>query len=663
MTRSKYLKGPAGGSYPGRLVSVVVATTTPPNVPPTRTGTPRVFRSAHVCYTDRRHGRYSPAKAVTFGTPGEFWRWYESRGRGRSKVYTFSPVASDALVLLHGFDRFTRLGSRWVGKNPGGNVWTPGRGPVAGFAFKACILAGKPDIVEYVHDSGTYLWLSGHNYFRESEGHVARATGYEWRTRGDADDGPIFNATDPGDRAAMWLHAVVALAEWWGPLKAGGFPSTAPAGAWQFLRSRLPPKTLLPHIDPDALRLERLCCHGGRATTWFFGDIRPRGRHSPPPKIGPPPSGWPVMKGPIKLYDIRMTYPALLRDRDFPVKLSHYTSRMTVAELRDWTVNYHVLASVTLNTERPEYPYRRRGRVMYPVGRFTAHLSTPEIKLALDEGAIESVHCAAVYYKGRPYERAARELIDMRSAAEAGTRPGWAAFVKLVSNSMTGKLAPRKYQFEPAPGVTLAEKWGKELVLDADTGRCRCFVSRAGLVWERVEAEGGRGTTTAGYAVLQAYCRVRMRQLRERLPPRSVVSQGTDGIWVTSAAVGALDRIAESEGTEAGSLRPERSVSNARFLDSRHYWTDGVWTVAGLASPSFGAGTLSYVDHVRQNPVISSPPSAPVHVYEVERAAVLNCRPIDLIVGEDGWGQPVRLPAVPGQTAAPPDRPDDQIPW
>jgi hypothetical protein len=652
------MKGSDQGSLPGRFV-VVVTQAGPADDQSRTAGALRTrFRSAHLAVCHRSGSGYSRPVSLAFGSPSALWDWLESPALSRRKTYVVCPCASDSLTLLRYWDRLETAGCKWDACTCGKLPCECPKPPPGTYIIRKMILRGMPDIIDYSRDGKSFRWLSAMNYYRDTEDKVARATGYKWRDESDANESGTWISDDPGERARMWLHAMTSLALWWRDCKAGRFPPTMASMGYAFLRSRIVPKSISSHRNPDVLSLERKACHGGRSTAWFTGDIRPNGRHTPPESLPYPSSGGAVLAGPIHHVDIRSMYPTLMRDNDFPAKFSHAESNIPVARLNELIKCYHVIARVALETEIAEYPYRTGERVVFPRGRFTSHLATPEIALALSDGVIRRVHEVACYYRGRPFTVAASAMLEMRAAAERAGNLAWAKFCKGISNAVTGKLAQRKGDWSPAPDVTAQFNWGEWRDVDRTSGTVLRYRALAGLSSLYTSEERGTGTHTAAYAVLTAYGRARMRYIRSLLPIRSVLSQDTDGMWITSAALDCLTRAHGLLGESPGLLRLTQSVTSARFWDSKHYYAGCGWTLAGLSSPVFVPGSSVYSDCSVVNPVRVAPLGPPSEIIEVKRQGLLECIRGDGITGEDGWMTPYRLPL--GAPQRPDDPPDPQ---
>lgn len=519
------------------------------------------------------------------------------------------------------------------------------------------VMRGKPDIIEYGRHDHSYLWLSGRQYLDMAPTALRAMLGLPRPAHVSPDTDESDDEWTGRDLARLWLVAMTRLAEWWVPLRAGPWPRTVPAAAAAFLSSRVERKTLCTHKCPTAARLERDACHGGRASVWYYGHVCPRGRGDRTRDLPFPKSPYPPLRGPAVRLDVRSMYPSILRDGEFPVSKLFIRENIDVEELRVLLTHYSCVARVTVSAPHAWYPHRSSGRVLFPTGEFTTTLASPELLRAVSDGSVRFVHEVATYVRGRPYLRAASELIDMRDAAPGGRDGPFGTFVKLLANSMTGRLAMRGGQWVPRKDVYPREQWGEWLDGNTTDKTVTRFRARAGLVWELVRDPSGPGTLTAGYAHVTSYGRLMMRGIIERLPPRTVLQMDTDGLWVLRDRAGEALAGLIGGSALAGSLSVKESVKCLRFWTAKHYNADGRWVSAGLHDPSFSYRSASFSDSYQTNPVHTCPTVAPTTVTTHERSGHLDLMPADCIVGPDGWATPFRLPAVVGQK---PDLPFDQ---
>jgi hypothetical protein len=419
------------------------------------------------------------------------------------------------------------------------------------------------------------------------------------------------------------------------------FAPTVGALAMGMLRSYAPPRILCTHSDPDVHRLERSAAYGGRASVWYVGNIGMGLDFADVRFDADGERHVAEIEGPVSHLDCRSMYPTLLREKTYPVKLLYYREGVSPKEAVESARHYGIIASVSMIARVPEYPFRHGERIVYPVGQITTSLTGPELLRAAADSEILKVHRMAVYRLDRPFVQWGAKLLELRRDARREGREQNEAFAKLLANSLAGKLAQKRGKWERATAEDMPGQWGEHYSIDMDTGVTRRTRYLSGFAWKWTNDESGAGPHTAAFAYLCAYGRLAMRGIRESLPPKSVVSQDTDGIWVLNTEGIALDSVAGLVGQMPGQLYLKGSADNARFFGPRHYWVDGKWTLAGFHSPSDPDTALRVIDVVSTTLWGGRDRRAPDSVRTVTRTSQLRYDQSAGEVGPDGWLIPV----------------------
>lgn len=644
-----YVKGSARGTRPGRIVSVVVESQPVESGSRPSTRVDKTFKRIFASWVYRKNNAWSIPCSAVFGTAYSFWDHLERASQSKSRCIVVAPVASDALTLAQFWDRLERVGAVWKGGPEPVGLSRPHSGQGEPYSIRKLICRGKPDIIEYSRSGASWLWVSGCQYLDLTPDELAKAIGYTRDVPPDPGAGEGIGAWTDRELSRLWLAAIMRLADWWAPLNAGPFPKSVPAAAAAFMRSRITKKGLCTHTNQTAGALERLACHGGRASVWDYRHYCPLASGNTADELPYPPSPYGAGRGPLYHLDYSSMYPHILSDMQFPTKLTGVSDDVPIEDLRELCEHFCVIAHVSIESDRAEYPHRWQGRAVHPVGRYSTTLSTPEILQALQERSITAAHCVSTYALGRPYQRAADELMRMREAEKRSGNQGWELFTKLLSNSLTGRLAMRSGQWVPRPDVAAERRWGEWIVAMPDGTAPERYRSMAGLVWQMVRDDSGPGTLTAGYAHITSYGRVMMRKLREACPPHSVIQQDTDGVWVTAGAVAALRESGYTNGLSTSTLVQKATGRFVRFWTPKHYHVDGQWTAAGLHCPEFAYQSSKFTDTTSRNGCHTSPDSPPRTITEVTRVGSLELVAVDCTIGPDGYATPLVFPFVPGQ--------------
>ena len=653
-TSGVYLRAPGRPPAPGALVSVSVARWQDRELTGGGQTTTARFYAARVAASRIVRGHWSETIERDFDRPDQFWRWLNAWAECGRKTYVVSPLASDALTYLGFWELVDAFGAQWS-KNLQSNS-APIMLPVSDtpYTFRRLVLKGAPDIIDYTSRGRSYCWLSVKNYFQHDY--------KEAPTPHAGIDGAIGAALETTEveqrdrhaaEAVTWLVSFQKLADWWREIDGGPWAATAGALSERFMRSRMALKAVATHRNPAVQRLERLAAHRGRTSCSFAGSaVAPDA--TPDDAQAVPTGPFPVIPSEIIHIDVRSMYPYLLTATDLPVRLRTHMANPQVETVKQLCDAFVCTAAVRMNTKNAEYPCRTKDGVIYPTGKFTSYLSGADLKRALADGDVSHIYECAVYQSGRPFARAAEELMELRKRPREDGNEGWELFVKLLANSMTGKLAQRRSRWVERPNHPPEMRWGTWSDISLRDGTRRQFRALAALVWEQVTEESGTGLLTACYGHLTAACSSFMRRVREALPPRCVLSQDTDGVWCTPDAEVALRSQGFQFGDEPGCLRITKRSRYSRFWGAKHYFAARHWTLSGLGSPVRVSDGLTFLDQTSVNPVRGSPLAPPTLTVDSLRSITLNALVSDGTVGADGWVSP-RAVGVPIVTPPPAD--------
>lgn len=675
MSKGTWVKPAARVYAPLRWVSVAVTPRTVGRAAGAG-GAFDVFGSGAAVAATWRAGRWRYADPFASSDPAALMRYVEDQAADRKGTWVVSPDATAALTMLGAWVEWDRRKATWAGgqKPPGrspaatsprpgvsGRTTPPDAAPnrpestaTDPVIVHTLVARGNPTIVRYTTGGRTLTWVSASQYTAATCADTAARLGIPPPGEADRDAAGFL----PDDlsiwTANVWLRHMCELSDWWRAVGGGPWSATAGGLGLSFVRKRIQPKTILSHTDDCARGLEERGLYGGRASVWC---VAPVGRGNlPPASLGPSATvrQYPRVPGPVELWDVRSMYPTILEREPFPVRyvgiLDAPTPTMLAAAARD----YLILADVILDTPVGEYPYRDGERLSFPAGRYRTVLPGPELAAALAAGHVKETIRAVTYRPGRPFTAAAGELVRLRREAEAANDPARAGFVKMLSNAWSGKMAQRKYDWQRAPKVAPLKEWGEWIELDADGVTVRRFRAAAGLVWERIPHKHGGRPLGAVYAFLTSYARDIMRSVRAMLPPRSVVSQDTDGVWVCGDGRAAFSEVARTLSLRGYTITRKLEQPSGRWLGPRHYWTPAGWVLSGFHRPGHGTRSGTWSDTYSRIAPLGTSSRPPIGVETLTRDNLTLTLDVDGAVGPDGWVSPlvIRPPRTPSPSGA-----------
>lgn len=596
-----------------------------------------VFDNAAMTHCVWRRGKWSECETGVANTPEDVREWMERRASKGRINWVVSGNAANTLTLLRWWQYAEAEGFVYVGRKHGRPDLPSGHETVKTVFADTVVVGRGTTVIGYTQSGIRWRWINGSQYVDPGKLTAVHSSPVD-PARGAGDTGGDFGRDRSVERSSRrWSDWFRRLCIFWRNRARSPFGATVGALAVGMLRSHISPRALCTHSDTDVHTLERSAAFGGRASVWFVGSVLHSSDRAPPPAKSGAERQSATIIGPIAHIDVRSMYPSLLRDRVYPVKLLSYSENVKVSDPTELAKDLCVIAEVEIITRVPEYPRRVGERVLYPVGRFVTTLTGPELLRLKDDGEIVSCARMAVYKNGRPFEDAARSMLEMRREADSVGNSADAMFAKLLANSLGGKLAQRSGGWTRWADMDTPGEWGEQWLYDNRKGIRTRLKYLCGLCWKWDNDQTGKGPYTFAFAYLAAYGRLMMRDVRTALPERSVLSQDTDGLWVTEAALEALACANEPQSDDAGTLRLTERSQRARFWGPRHYRVDSGYTLAGFSAPVVSDDETTVKDKYDQSLTVRGMIGPPGETISQARTSQLTLHDVGGYVGSDGW--------------------------
>jgi hypothetical protein len=227
----------------------------------------------------------------------------------------------------------------------------------------------------------------------------------------------------------------------------GSIPYTLPGIAFSAYIHRFMKRQINIHIKEKVLKLERKSYFGGRCECFFIGK----------------PS-----KGKYYKVDINAMYSYVMRSNDYPVKYLKAGTNVSTAAIVKTSPLYCFIAECEVLTNKPVYPYRSNGKLIFPIGRFITTLTTPSLLFGIKHGHIKKVLKLACYKKANLFKRFVDYFYNKRIEFRGSNNPAFAYMCKLILNSLYGKFGQRTSKIVYT-GVNNQAKDIRRLIIDAKT--------------------------------------------------------------------------------------------------------------------------------------------------------------------------------------------------
>lgn len=639
---SHYVKATGRTCGPVKLV-VCVASVGTRQENEEESGNHEYARSVLCTVATRTGTKWGGAESPFYLSAVEFWNWIDSHCSPKRNLYCIAPIASDFLTLTGFWEECDRGRYYFTERLPRKVRASYKRLKAKRQWHGRLVLRGNPDIVSCRSRSGAITFVSASNFTDSSIADIAEGLIHGCEDIPDSYGAIEWTASDPYYQCQYLTKYFRCLISEWIAEDNGVWKDTASQLAVSLWKRKYYTQRICRHEHPDAIQLETDALHGGRATCWYYGDVGSRlmldDRSQPPPKA----SLYPTLATQAHRLDVRSMYPAILANQQFPIRLLSVLRDCDPDSIVGLGWHWGVIAGVKLKTEVAEFPKKLDNGVIYPVGEFDTVLAGPELKLASDMGAIKRVYHVARYELGRPFKAFAEHMLEQRGKYHDSGNKVMEAFVKRMANSFGGKFAQKSNRWVARPDMLPERRWGEWPEINLSKRTYKYFKAIAGLAFEMVPGRPGASLLAAVFAYLTSYGRIQMMNYRQAIGREHVLSQDTDGLWLTDCGYERAQKLFDVVNASFGELQYKDSHTFVRWLDAQHYYCDGLWTWAGYKD-GFTPHSDGFADvKVTVNPIRYKCSEAPKTVTTVTRSMPLSFHPHCGGIGKDGWLIPHRL--------------------
>lgn len=519
------------------------------------------LRLGYAQFTRTRRGEYlRPQSEHVITNLKEFWRYVESCCPERSRLYLVSHNLHFDLPVLHAF---TEL-------------------PALGWELTQFYTKGMVSIYKWRKGTRHLVALDNGNYFA---GKLEK-----WGTKIGFPKLEIdFDAASDEKLLTYCKRDVEIMVKLWrlwleflDAHDCGSFRMTTSSTAFNTYRHRFMSADIYIHDQPRAIDLEREGYSGGRVECWYQGELNHR-----------------------RFYyiDFNSMYGSVMHDYEYPCALWRVSAGASLATLDRLLNKYCVVARVDLNTTEPHFVAKinrktgeilkpgdanrtgekihHNARTVYPIGKFRTTLTTPELRLALDNDWIGKVYQLAYYERAPLFRDYVEYFYALRLQYQNAGQDGFAAICKLLINGLYGKFGQRGIHSEII-GTSEPNQISIEYCFDMDTGVTYDIISLAGNVFKFWQEGESYHSFPAIAAHVTAQTRLKLYRFYQMIPKGHCFYCDTDSLIVDD--IGLLHLQAYLHPTELGKLKIEQTSDWLRIHAPKDYEMQGRSKTKGVKS-------------------------------------------------------------------------------
>ena len=463
------------------------------------------------CYwRHRRDGDRDRIEWLRFEDSTTFWDWTLAKTTVKTKTYLIAHNLAFDLMVVRGFEELANRGWMTV------FIYESGHTRIIKFGyptkeFRRFLTEGR-EIEDFRGRrwQKTILAIDNSNLFAGKLARWGETLGLEklkMPARGDSKEAwDRYCQRDVEIMLRLWQRWFAFLREH----DLGSWRPTIASQAFAAYRHRFMNHRIWLHDCQEAISLERESYYGGRSEAFFVGEVK---------------------ANPVYKLDVNSMYPFVMREHEYPVCLKGFSNTGSIELLIKLLTKYAVIAKVTIECDEPVFPWHKGNRNIYPTGRFTTTLCTPELKYAIDKGFVVKVEQIA-WYRTRPiFVEFVEYFYSMKvKYGQEGDKLN-RNLIKLVMNSLYGKFGQRGFvdQFvrECEP-----DRYEVEHVVSSN-GKNRYTIYRVGGSVIRSERKGeGHNSFVAIASHVTAYARMYLWQLIQTAGREHVFYCDTDSLFV-----------------------------------------------------------------------------------------------------------------------------------
>jgi len=338
----------------------------------------------------------------------------------------------------------------------------------------------------------------------------------------------------------------------------GSFKYTVASQSFESFRHRFQNRWIQIHADQPVLDLEREAYRGGRTECFFVG--------RPPAET-------------VYKLDVNSMYPYVMHKYAYPYEMAGYRSMPTREYVWRHMHHHAVVAAVDLVVTEPIFPFREKGRNVYPVGHLNIVLTTNELRLAFDRGWVREIDAVAWYHQARLFTDFMAFFYPMKVAATEKGDPVQRLFSKLLLNTSYGKWG-QKGRTDSIIGRCGLDEMSVEQGHDLKEDKDYTITHLHGLVYETYEEDESFNSFPAIAAHVTANARLYLWELIQTAGRENVYYCDTDSVFTNSKGKDRLAHLVDSR--RLGYLKVEGESKDVLLHGLKDYEWSGKATIKGI---------------------------------------------------------------------------------
>jgi hypothetical protein len=464
-----------------------------------------------------------------------------------------------------------------------------------GFEIDFIVFDDPPNYLSLKYKDMRVCFIDTFNYFKGSVKDLGKSVGI------DKQDMPLTDKITPKfieycrTDVEIISEAIKAMSLWLKDNDLGSFSVSIASISLNTFRRRFMTHDIYIHDRQSVLDRERASYFGGIVRNFYIGKVK---------------------ETPIYKLDVNSLYPSVMLE-EYPTKHLRSFVGLSQSDMVKLSVDYAILADVTVNAKRLPYPKLVNGKLCEVLGRFRCCLCGPELLRAIELQEIEICHSFDIYDKAPIFKSYIDYFYNYRLECKARGDEAGQIFAKFLMNSLYGKFGQKATEWVPfceenihyfywdygleypPPGKKVKPLSGMETgtyVWYPEGMPIHCTVrSLNGHAEIKVKRGEHHSSSPIIASYVTAYGRERLRGLIAIAEERNVYYCDTDSLFVNQLGYELLSASGEIDPKKLGKLKLEKTIAKARFERPKDYVLDGNITKKGMKNKAVMLKDGSYI--------------------------------------------------------------------
>jgi len=262
-----------------------------------------------------------------------------------------------------------------------------------------------------------------------------------------------------------------------------------------------------------------------------------------------------------------------------PAELKEYMRNVSLTDAEAFIEQFCAVARVRLSSPIPAYAKRFDGKLIYPIGEFTAYLTTPGLQYALDNGHVVSIDELALYRQEDLFTEYVDHFYDLRRKYKSAGNEVYSYMIKIFMNSLYGKFG-QSQPIEDREYIDAPDQYYRMDIVDTVTGEVEIQTLLMNTLITSRGKKNGSNSLVSIPAHITEYGRLMLWDIIDSVGYGNVLYCDTDSVKMERKWIDRVQHPISNE--DLGALKVEEEFNRLIIYGAKDYETESVKKLKGV---------------------------------------------------------------------------------